>query len=211
MTTLTERAASVVRDSLHRCWHAPELGAEPYALPDAGMRMVMSDLGMAAYDIWRTAADQRAIKTFDRSNAMAKYSAYSTLAGLRGWCQRVLRNRRSMAELAACPPSELRRIAQEVGLIETDLLSLRCSHPGPTELMPWRLQQLGIDSACVKVAQTATYRDLERVCGACKAWRHCARDLAKGDVQAGMQGYCLNAFTIDALTVDRPIVPYRVQ
>ena len=41
----------------------------------------------------------------------------------------------SMAELAACPPSELRRIAQDVGVNDGDLKSLTRSHPGPSELM----------------------------------------------------------------------------
>ena len=117
--------------------------------------------------------------------------------------QRAVLYRRSMAELAACPPNELHRIAQDVGLSERDLRSLACSHRGPSELMPKRLQELRLDPAFVKYARTATYRDMERVCGTCKAWRRCARDLAKGDVQAGMRSYCLNAPTIDALTVDR--------
>lgn len=140
---------------------------------------------------------------------MADPSAYSTLIKLHGKWQRVLRNRRSMAEPAACPPSELHRVAQDVGLSHTDLRSLSCSHPGPAELMPRRLQELGLDPAYVKFAQTATYRDLERVCATCKSWRRCARDLANGDVQAGMSSYCFNAPTIDALTVDWPI-PRRV-
>ena len=126
------------------------------------------------------------------------------LAKLQGRWQRALHRHRSMAELAACPPGELHRIAQDVGISERDLRSLNtCSHPGPSELMPKRLQDLGLDPAFVKYAQTATYRDMERVCGTCKSWRRCERDLAKGDIQAGMQTYCLNASTIDALTVDR--------
>jgi hypothetical protein len=67
----------------------------------------------------------------------------------------------------------------------------------------------GIEPTYVKVAETATYQDLERVCSACKAWRRCACNLAKRDVQAGMRSYGLNAFTIDMLTVDRPL-PSRV-
>jgi hypothetical protein len=54
----------------------------------------------------------------------------------------------------------------------------------------------------VKYARTATYRDMERLCGTCKAWRRCAGELAKWDVQAGMDSYCLNAPMIDALIVD---------
>ena len=119
-----------------------------------------------------------------------------------GW-RGAQQQRRSMAELAACPPDELHRIAQDVGLSDRDLRSLTCSRPGPSELMPKRLQELGLDPAFVKYARRATYRDMERVCSTCKAWRRCERDLAKGDVQAGMGSYCLNAPTIDALTIDR--------
>ena len=127
----------------------------------------------------------------------------STILGkLHGRWQRALDRYRSMAELAACPPSELHRIAEDVGLSDGALKSLACSHPGAGELMPKRLQELGLDPAYFRYARTAAYRDMERVCGTCKSWRRCARDLAKGDVQAGMQGYCLNAPTIDALTID---------
>ena len=124
------------------------------------------------------------------------------LAKLHGRWQRALHRHRSIAELAACPPSELHRIAEDVGLSEGDLKSLACSHAGPNELMPKRLQTLGFDPAFFRYARTAAYHDMERVCSTCKSRRRCARDLAKGDVQAGMQGYCLNASTIDALTID---------
>jgi hypothetical protein len=127
----------------------------------------------------------------------------STILGkLHGRWQRVLQRHRSIAELAACPPSDLHRIAEDVGVSEGALKSLACSHPGPIELMPKRLQALGLDPTFFRYARTAAYRDMERVCGTCKSWRRCARDLAKGDVQSGMQGYCLNAPTIDALTID---------
>ena len=130
--------------------------------------------------------------------------AYAALSRLRHRLQRALDDRRSRAELHACPPSELHRIAQDVGLSDADLQSLSSSHPGPSELMPRRLEQLGLDPAYLKHARGAIYRDLERVCASCKAWRRCARDLASGDVQAGMRSYCLNAPTIDALMVERP-------
>ena len=103
--------------------------------------------------------------------------AYAALSRLRHRLQRALDDRRSRAELHACPPSEL---------------------------MPRRLEQLGLDPAYLKHARGAIYRDLERVCASCKAWRRCAHDLANGNVQTGMGSYCLNAPTIDALTVDRP-------
>jgi hypothetical protein len=130
-------------------------------------------------------------------------STPSILTRLKCKWQRIVRNRRSMADLAACPPSELHRLGQDVGVGDMDLRSLTCTHPGPSELMPRRLEQLGLDPEFVKHAWTATYRDMERVCGSCKDWRKCARDLAKGDVEAGMGSYCLNTPTIDAMTADR--------
>jgi hypothetical protein len=37
----------------------------------------------------------------------------------------------------------------------------------------------------------------------CKWARRCERDLARGDAQTGMDSYCLNAATMDALIVSR--------
>ena len=121
--------------------------------------------------------------------------------------RRLLNNHKSMAELAAYSANDLQHIAQDIGLSPATLRSLGCSHPGPSELMPRRLQELGLDPAYLKIDRTATYRELERVCTLCKSWRRCAGDLANDDVQAGMGSYCLNAFTIDSLTVGWPTTP----
>jgi hypothetical protein len=131
----------------------------------------------------------------------------SMVARLRDTWQRLRDNHAALAELAACPPGELHRAACEVGIGDGGLRSLARTHPGPSDLMPQRLEQLGLDPAFLKIEHTATYRDMQRVCGTCRGWRRCARDLAKGDVESGMGGYCLNAATIDALTVDcfRPL------
>ena len=77
--------------------------------------------------------------------------AYAALSRLRHRLQRALDDRRSRAELHACPPSELHRIALDVGLSDADLQSLSSSHPGPSELMPRRLERLarpGLSQAC---------------------------------------------------------------
>ena len=65
--------------------------------------------------------------------------ASNFLNRLRQRWQRALSKRRAINELAACPPSELRRIASEVGLNGDDLVRLSCSHSGPSELLPRRL------------------------------------------------------------------------
>jgi hypothetical protein len=132
---------------------------------------------------------------------MMVQQASDFLTRLRQAWRRALSKRRAINELAACPPGELRRIASDVGLSGDDLRRLYCSHNGPSDLLPQRLQLLGIDPEFVRHAAPTTSRDLARVCASCRASRRCARDLARGDVQAGMDSYCLNGPTIDALMV----------
>src|SRR5262245_23140186 len=129
--------------------------------------------------------------------------ASDAIAQLRNRWAHAMSAHQAAAELAACPPQELKRIAADVGLSPEGLRRSTCGHLGLSELMPQRLQQLGLDPQFVRHAQPEIYRDLERVCANCSAWRKCRRDLARGDVQAGMGGYCLNAATIDLLTVGR--------
>jgi hypothetical protein len=99
MATLIQHAASIARNSLRRSRHV-----RAHGLPDDGVRMVMSEFGVAAYDIWRTGADQRAKEPLHRwGNAMANPSASSFFVRLRSRWQRMVRNRRSRAELwASC-------------------------------------------------------------------------------------------------------------
>ena len=97
------------------------------------------------------------------------------------------------------------RRRRDVGPIAQDLQALTSGpYGGQRELMPERLERLGLDPAYIKLFHTSTYQDLQRVCASCKDWRRCTRDLARGDVQSGMENYCLNAPCIDALLVGRP-------
>jgi hypothetical protein len=111
------------------------------------------------------------------------------IALLRESWRRWINARRAMAELANRRRDEVHRIAA-------------CGHPGPSELLPQRLEQLGLDPEFVRRAEPETYTDLTRTCASCADWRRCKHDLARGDVQAGMGDYCLNTPTIDALTVE---------
>jgi hypothetical protein len=138
---------------------------------------------------------------------MVKLSVYDVLIGLRERWRRLQRRRSSLTELAVCPASELQRVAQDAGVSVSDLRTIAAAHCGPSRLLPLRLERLGLDPGYVRSEQTAAYRDLERTCAMCKAWRRCARDLAKGDVQAGMDSYCLASPTIDALAVDEAGLP----
>jgi hypothetical protein len=122
------------------------------------------------------------------------------IEGLRQTWHRSKSRRRAMRELATLSPSELRRASADVGLSGDDLHHLCRNGFAPSELLPQRLQQLGIDPEYVRRAAPTTFRDLVRVCASCKMCRRCARDLARGDVQAGMEGYCLNGPMLDTLT-----------
>ena len=127
------------------------------------------------------------------------------LERLRQSWRHCLRRWRTIDELAACPPSEQRRIAADVGVSSEQFCRLRRNSDGPSELLPQRLELLGIDAEYVRQAMPTTFRDLARVCAACQASRRCRRDLGRGDAQVGLESYCLNAPTIDVLTVSRTI------
>jgi hypothetical protein len=116
------------------------------------------------------------------------------------WRQSVAK-RRAVKELETCPPGEVRRIASDMGLTESELRCACRDQTGTPDLLLQRLQLLGIDPEYVKQAEPATFRDLSRVCASCEASRRCARDLARGDVEAGMTSYCFNSPTLDALMV----------
>ena len=93
-------------------------------------------------------------------------------------------------------------MAADVGVSGEELYRLARYSGAPSELLPQRLELLGIDAEYVRQAMPTTFRDLARVCAACQASRRCRRDLARGDVQAGQVNYCLNGLTIDVLTLN---------
>ena len=123
------------------------------------------------------------------------------LARLRGSLRRKAKARQERMELAACSAYEQHRIVTDIGLCLSDLTPLSCTHSGPTELLPRRLQQLGLDPELVRRAAPALYRDLVHVCASCRAWRQCRNDLGHDNVRIGMDQYCLNSPTLDSLTV----------
>lgn len=106
-------------------------------------------------------------------------------------------------ELQALEPSEAERILHDVGLSMSDMPAITKPHAGPSVLLPQRLETVGLDPLYLKIEQSSVYRDLEQACMRCTSWRRCARDLARGDAQTGLEHYCSNAQTIDALLTDR--------
>jgi hypothetical protein len=107
-------------------------------------------------------------------------------------------------EFEAHNPSEAERLLHDVGLSMSDMPAITKPNAGPSVLLPQRLETVGLDPLYLKIEHVSVYRDLERVCMRCPSWRRCARDLAQGDAQSGLEHYCANAQTIDALLLGRP-------
>ena len=108
----------------------------------------------------------------------------------------------AIANTAQLTPSELQRMAHDVGLDERDLHTRGCNHPGPTELMPQRLKLLGLDPDYIRHALPTALPGSRESVFALQIMATLRARLTNEDVQSGMDSYCLNAATIDALTVE---------
>lgn len=112
---------------------------------------------------------------------------------LTGWFAR----HRGMSGFDALGPRAAERLVQDVGHAMSDMAAIARPHAGSDVLLPQRLEAIGIDPAYLQATERATFREMEIACARCTNWRRCARDLARGDVQVGLDSYCLNADTID--------------
>ncbi len=70
-------------------------------------------------------------------------------------------------------------------------------------LMPERLERFGLDPEYIEAADPALFEELKARCACCAEAETCARDMARGDLDSGMERYCLNARAIDRLVIDR--------
>ena len=66
-----------------------------------------------------------------------------------------------------------------------------------------RLEAAGLDPDYVRIAQSATYQELEDECDACAHVARCSRDLEGSDPNERLAGYCPNTPVIDELVVAR--------
>jgi hypothetical protein len=115
-----------------------------------------------------------------------------------------LRSRvRNSRDFGGLDVAETERLLRDVGLSMGDMPALTKPLAGPTVLLPQRLDLVGIDMRYLEQVDPVTLKDLQRSCLRCASWRSCARDLARGDVQSGLDSYCLNAPLIDQLVLAR--------
>jgi uncharacterized protein YjiS (DUF1127 family) len=117
------------------------------------------------------------------------------VAHFRNWMTRM----RQRAELDRFNEDELRVLAQDVGLAPSELRQLTEGNPDSGELLPRRLEALGVHARELAQALPDVYRDLQRVCATCRTYGRCTRDLDRGTLGSGWQDYCPNAGTLREL------------
>ena len=100
-------------------------------------------------------------------------------------------------ELADCDPSEVARIATDLGVSATELRFLAASDKTAADLLRRRLQDLRIDPNSI---DPAVMRDLQLHCAQCKSKKLCAHELEDKPSEAVWPKYCPNEQTIEAIT-----------
>jgi|SRR6516164_6240883 hypothetical protein len=105
--------------------------------------------------------------------------------------------RAALNELSCCDPSELARVAQDLGISTADLRILAGRDKTAADLLRRRLESLRIDPAAI---DPALMRDLQRCCSNCGNKPLCAHELEDKPTGATWPQYCPNEETIAAVT-----------
>ena len=109
--------------------------------------------------------------------------------------------RAAVNELAACDPSGVARVAQDLGISVADLRVLASRDQTAADLLYRRLETLRLDPASI---DPALMRDLQRCCSNCDSKQLCAHELEDQPKGATWPKYCPNE---DAIAAIKPILP----
>jgi hypothetical protein len=138
---------------------------------------------------------------------MSQLVQIHSAAGLAGcvvqWWRNWARTRRTMAYFDCCGPSEVERIARDVGISRQDICTLAGKWPGSADSLLQRMKEVKLDPAEIVRIEPQVLRDLERVCTLCASKRKCQHDLARNPSDRRWREYCPNAMTLAALTAER--------
>ena len=104
--------------------------------------------------------------------------------------------RAAINELANCDPSEVARIAEDLGVSATELRFLAASDKRAADLLKRRLQTLRVDPTSV---DPAVMRDLQLHCAQCDSKKLCAQELEDKPSTSSWPKYCPNEQTIEAV------------
>ena len=134
-------------------------------------------------------------------------SRLSLMGSLKEKWKNFWRKRAAVNELANCDPSEVARIAGDLGVSATELRFLAASDKGAADLLKRRLQTLRIDPTSV---DSAVMRDLQLHCAKCDSKKLCAHELEDKPPIPSWPIYCPNEQTIEAIKT-QPLRPNIVQ
>lgn len=96
------------------------------------------------------------------------------------------------SELDGVPVHEVVRIAQDLGLSESDLRRLDRLGPDRAQLLYQRLQVIGLDMTDLIATGAGERRDLERTCALCDSREMCSHDLGERPDDEHWRRYCPN-------------------
>ena len=102
-------------------------------------------------------------------------------------------------ELAAMSREEIRDLASDLSLSESDLVALSASLNDNTALMEGMMRARGFEPDRLRQSFGPLMRDVERVCSRCRSTGRCRRELDAGTAAAHAHEYCPNARTFDDL------------
>jgi hypothetical protein len=114
---------------------------------------------------------------------------------LSSWYERIMELSRG-SEIATMSPSDVQRLAQDVGVSPEDLRALDRHGADSTGLLVERLDALDLDAAEIAQRMPGTFHDLERLCTLCRDKGKCSRDLRKHAADNRWRDYCPNAGTL---------------
>jgi hypothetical protein len=123
----------------------------------------------------------------------------NVIAPLAEWWRRHATLRENLADFDAFSPSEMARMAQDVGLAPSDLRQLARHCSDAADLLDRRLGALGLTTAGLAATAPAELRDMERLCTLCASKGRCARDLAADPADPVWRQYCPNEQTLTSL------------
>jgi hypothetical protein len=136
--------------------------------------------------------------TNPRSNPLVKLSRQFA-----GVARSIWARRRAVNGLGDCDASEIRRVAQELGISISELRSLASRDKTAADLLYRRLETLRLDPTSIDLA---VMRDLQRCCSNCNSKQLCVHELEDKPKTASWPKYCPNEDTIAALTT-KPLLP----
>ena len=105
-----------------------------------------------------------------------------------------------LQELQHIDPSELNRIAADVGLSLDELTRLAAQPDGMPLLIEKRLAALKLDPDEIRQLSPLVLRDLQRTCALCEQKHRCADDIADDPLAPGWESYCPNSGTLRILS-----------